>query len=348
MGIIDSNTQRDIKKFCYIIIVNYKGWKDTIECVESILKSDYPYYKIIICDNNSADDSIEMIRKWATGAFIPDYLGKSPLRSIIEPMTDKPIDIEVISERKIRGYLLNKTITVISCKKNGGFARGNNIGIKAALTQGNCEYVWCLNNDTVIERTCLSRLIHKMRCNTQIGICGAMARSYFEPEKIQCAGGMKYNRWTSRMRKLTADEYKQNDFNFISGASMMLNPLFLRDIGLMNEAYFLYFEELDWSVRNSGRYKLGYCENAVFYHKEGASIGGNSRDKKNSSLLSDYYMIRNRILFTKTYYPYCLPTIYLGLIYAMVNRLRRGQYKRIGMIFKLMMGVKDESLEKHE
>lgn len=79
--------------------------------------------------------------------------------------------------------------------------------------------------------------------------------------------------------------------------------------------------------------KFGIALDSFVYHKEGSSTGGKAKSK---SLIADYYGIRNRILFTKKYYKYCLPTVYLGLILAIINRIRRRQFTRILMILKLM------------
>ena len=77
--------------------------------------------------------------------------------------------------------------------------------------------------------------------------------------------------------------------------------------------------------------------NSVVYHKEGASAGGNTKDKNTKSKISDYYSIRNRVLFTKKYFIEYLPTVYLGLILTIVNRVRRKQYNRVWMVLKIML-----------
>lgn len=82
-------------------------------------------------------------------------------------------------------------------------------------------------------------------------------------------------------------------------------------------------------------YKLGYFKNSIIYHKEGGTI--NKECKKEKSLLSDFYSVRNRILVTEKFYKYCLPTVYLGIIITMINRIKRKQYKRIYLFIKLMI-----------
>jgi len=99
----------------------------------------------------------------------------------------------------------------------------------------------------------------------------------------------------------------------------------------MNEDYFLYFEEIDWATRSEGNYSLLYAQDSIVFHKEGSSIGS-SNDPLQKSCLSDYYSLRNRLRFTRRYYPLLLPATYIGLLIALLNRIRRGQIDRAAMI----------------
>src|SRR2546422_7197780 len=116
---------------------------------------------------------------------------------------------------------------------------------------------------------------------------------------------------------------------------MLVSASFIRDVGLMSTDYFLYYEELDWSVRAKGRYTMTNAPRSVVYHKHGASVGS-SKDPTKISPTSDYYALFNRLLFTKTYYPYALPSVYLGFIVTILNRARRGQWRRIPMVCKVL------------
>lgn len=321
----------------YIILLNYNGWKDTIECLESLYKLHSQDYKIILCDNNSTDNSLTKIVDWANNRINANIPTQEKLRPLVLPYVSKPIEFEEYNFDESKSIHITNRLTIIKIKENKGFAAGNNIGIKIALNQDDCQYVWCLNNDTIVDPLSLTNLVETMNSNSSIGICGAKTKYYFSPSEIQCDGGFKYNKWTSKIRKLTDEELEHNDFDYINGASMMINPLFIETVGFMNEDYFLYNEEIDWAVRNNRLFLLTYCPQAVIYHKEGSSIGGNSQNVGEKSYLADFYSIRSRINFTKKYYPTCLPTIYLGLLMAMINRIKRKQYSRIGMILKLMI-----------
>lgn len=117
---------------------------------------------------------------------------------------------------------------------------------------------------------------------------------------------------------------------------MLVSRQFVEQIGLMSEDYFLYFEEVDWAVRAKGRFSLGYAPKSIVYHKVGASIGTSSNPAK-KSLTCDYYNIRNRILFTRRYYPFFLPTVYLVLALELLLRLLCGRLDRTIMIARQML-----------
>ena len=123
--------------------------------------------------------------------------------------------------------------------------------------------------------------------------------------------------------------------DYVIGASVFVRREFLQDIGLMCEDYFLYCEEIDWAERAKGKYKIACMPESVVYHKEGASTGGQSVENK--TMFSDYYQLRSRLLFTKKFHKKYLPIVYLTMLYAIFNRIKRRQYDRIWMIIKLML-----------
>lgn len=150
----------------YIIIVNWNGWKDTIECLESVLRNDYPSYQVIVCDNGSHDDSLGNIKRWATGKLENGVLPSNPLYSISFPPVRKPISfIEYTREEVDAVRNVNPTdarLILIQNAANLGFAGGNNVGIRYALDRDDFRHVWLLNNDVVIKPDALSRLVRRM------------------------------------------------------------------------------------------------------------------------------------------------------------------------------------------
>jgi len=168
---------------------------------------------------------------------------------------------------------------------------------------------------------------------------------YHEPEGVQARGGATYNKWLGSNRHLGLFQKNsrpvipaeiERKMQYVIGASMLVSKAFLETVGLMSEEYFLYFEELDWVARARGRFSLAYADRSLVYHKEGGS-GGTSSDPKQKSLLAEFFTIRNRLLFTRKFYPWALPGVYAGICMALFNRIRRGQPEHAKLIGRILI-----------
>ena len=228
-------------------------------------------------------------------------------------------------------------------KENLGYAAGNNVGLRYAMAQENCDYVWILNNDTLVEPDALAELVKYMEIHHEVGICGSKMVYAWDRSRLQGYGGI-YHRWTARS-EACVDVRKIGQIDYVIGAAALVRRSFLEEVGLMAEDYFFYFEELDWAERARGKYRLSCAPCSVVYHQEGATIGACPNASEGKSMLSDYYMVRNRLLFTRRYHPFCLPTVYLSLFLTLLNRLRRHQCARIPTLLRLMFGRSDARFE---
>lgn len=335
----------------YIIILNYKTWADTIECLESVLRNDYENYQVIVVDNDSPNNSMEYIKAWADGKLDVFVSKDSPLRNLSYPPIPKPISYLFYTKDEIELLELeNKYAPLIFIKSdyNGGFSYGNNLGIKYALKKDDFDYVWLLNNDTVIEKDALKNLVDKAlyykKQNKKIGIIGSKILYYDKPKIIQSVG-CKMNKFlgtSSQIGELEKDmgQYDNEDivkeFYYITGASMFITKDFLKDVGLLSEDYFLYYEEPDLAERGRKKgYSLGYSFTSRVYHKEGSTIGSSSKGELKSEL-SDYYSLKNRVVFMKKFYPYYLPIALLGFIVVIINRVKREQFNRLKTVLKAL------------
>ena len=235
---------------------------------------------------------------------------------------------------------LHKDTKFIQAKENNGYAAGNNLAMKYALYQDDMEYCWILNNDTIVTSDSLKYLKSYMDENPQVGLCGSKLMYEWDRDKLQGYGGF-YNPYFA-ITSVCKEENRIKDMDFVIGAACLVSRAFLETIGLMNEAYFLYYEEIDWAYRAKGKFAISCVPESIIYNKEGATIGGSDAAKNDKSLIADYYSLRNRIVIAKKYHPFCLLTVYIGLIISAVNRIRRRQYKRVFMIMKIMLGLKCE------
>ena len=345
----------------YIVVLNYNTWQDTIECLESIYKSRYDNYQIILVDNNSNNDSVKFLKLWAEEGL--DIITKSnnALKRNSFPPVKKPLEYRFYKEDdkgnlkyEYKEYINESNnaggypLVVIKADKNKGFSAGNNVGIKYALLNGDFKYIWLLNNDTVINDDSLYKLVEKAdsydKQGVKVGIIGSKVLFYHNPTIIQGVG-VKYNRWFGTSKHIGIFEEDEGQFNneeflpamdYIMGSSMFVNKKFIDDIGLLCEDYFLYFEELDWILRGKQKgWGIGYSWKSKVYHKEGATMGSNA-DGKLRSEQADYYTFKNRIVFTKKFFPKYIWTVYAGFFMVALNRLSRRQFKRLKIIWSVL------------
>lgn len=335
-------------KRCHVLMVNWNGWANTIECLESLIRATNDDVRIILCDNGSSDDSVAKILAWAEGGLDLYIQASHPLRKLSWPPVVKPISVAIYDKALAESGGRSGERTRLVIIRNGvnlGFAGGNNVGLRYLQACGDFDYVWLLNNDTVVTAGALEALCRRVEDAPKVGMCGATLLRYDAPEKVQARGGGWYCRWIGlpwhvgqlgQAKDRVQTNQVERRINYIVGASLLVSRLFLEQIGLLAEDYFLYFEEADWARRSDGQFDLGYASHSTVYHKVGASIG-TSTDPRKKSLTCDYYSIRNRIRFTRRYHPVALFTVYLVLCLAILNRLMFGQWRRALMVLRLML-----------
>ena len=153
-------------KRVYIVVVNWNGFDDTIECLESLFRLDYQGFRVVVCDNGSCDDSLQRIVAWAQGRLsTPDAKAKSLSKHLTGPSVEKPLAYAVYNRQQAeQGGDLNHdpSLVLIRSDENLGFAGGNNLGMTYALKRGDLDYVWLLNNDTVVDQGALQALVMRM------------------------------------------------------------------------------------------------------------------------------------------------------------------------------------------
>ena len=243
-----------------IITINYNGLDDTCSLIDTIPFDDYPL-EVIVVDNASRDD-----------------------------------EATIIEHRYPQ-------VRVIRSNKNLGFAGGNNLGIRAAKGQ----FLFFVNNDTVFFRegkvkVNLQALVNRFASSSKIVAICPKIRFFWDDAPIQFAGYTPLSSITMRNSAIGYDEQDHGQYNtahptpYAHGAAMMVKREVIAQVGMMPECYFLYYEELDWSImiRRAG-YEIWYDPTVTVFHKESRATG-------QSSPLRMYYMTRNRLLFVKRNY----------------------------------------------
>ena len=329
-----------------IIILNWNGWKDTIECLESLYQITYPNYDVILVDNGSEDDSIKKIIEYCKGLIKIDSKffvynpGNKPI-NLIE-FTKEEAEIPETKAKRIMHYSSNQTLIVIKNEKNYGFAEGNNIGIKFALKTLNSEYILLLNNDTVVHRDFLNKLIEITESNAKIGIVGPAIYEYSNQNEVQSAG-VNFHWNTARQKVLKTDKinYKQQsshrEVDYVAGCCLLVKRKLIDKIGYLDSLYFAYWEEVDWCVRAKKLdYNIVCVLNTKIWHK--GSITSNKL-----SGFHEYYMTRNMFLFMKKHASRIHYTLFLLYFFIFKFWFSSGIYiiyhKDIYTFFSFLKGV---------
>jgi GT2 family glycosyltransferase len=327
---------------CCVILLNWNGWRNTIECLESVFRITGQDFCVVVCDNFSSDNSLEKIRQWARGEMRAESANPQ-LAYLSSPPVNKPIPYIELTREEAESVRPRREsrLVLIQTGANLGFAGGNNVGLRYALGQADCQFFWMLNNDTVVEPGALTAMVRYLEQVPNCGLCGSLNRAYYAPEEVQSEGGKQYSRWTARAYSPAVYNTEESlaysaPIDFVSGASMLARRNFLEHVGLMEESYFLFFEEMDWATRAKGKFSLGYARDSVIFHKEGGSIGSHP-DRMKRSLTSEAYLARNRVLFTRRFYPWALPTVIAATLFAAAHRLYRGDLRRAKTILTFML-----------
>lgn len=231
-------------------------------------------------------------------------------------------------------------VTAIRSEQNLGFAGGNNIGIQEATG----KYLFFVNNDTIFEEFNVRALIQQLESSANIGMVCPKIRFAWTPQPIQFAGYTPLSAVTLRNQAIGYGEDNHGQYDtphptpYAHGAAMLTKREAVEHVGLMPECYFLYYEELDWSLMfTRAGYQIWYNPACTIFHKESQSTGADSP-------LKTYYITRNRLLFAsrnckgaERYATYC----YLTGIVAVRDLLRHLLGRRIDLAKATLRGIND-------
>lgn len=287
-----------------IITLNWNGWKDTIECLESLYQITYQNYNVIVVDNNSEDDSINKINEYCEGniefesKFIEYSRDNKPIK--IMEYTREEAEAGGCKEEEHENSASNKKLIVIKNEDNYGFARGNNIGILYALKTLNSEYILLLNNDTVVDHEFLTELIKGFKAENNVGICAPKIYLYDDPKKMGYAGRF-INYWTGNTYDRAARQGQVDhgqfedviEVDYASGCCMLISRDVLLSVGLLDESFFFGGgEDVDICTRAARKgFKILFAPKSKLWHKGSVLRLNKTRSKRYS-----YYIVRNRFI----------------------------------------------------
>lgn len=250
--------KKDSNPSVAIILVNWNGFEFTRACLVSLSRIDYLNHQIFVVDNGSTDNSVQKLKE---------------------------------------GF---QNIRLLKNKSNLGFTGGNNLGIHAAI-QANFDLVLLLNNDTEVEPDFLSNLVDFQQANPEYGIVQPLI--LFNQERdIIWSGGGKFQTWLGRSKTIADKDpliqYSNEvhkDIDWATGCCMLVPTYIFKEVGLLNDAFFAYFEDVDFSLRVvKFGYKIGLEPKAVIYHEAGAASKKQSSEGQLSPTVF-YLTARNQL-----------------------------------------------------
>lgn len=248
-----------------IVIVNWNSAAVTSDCLESLRKLIYPNYTVIVVDNGSEDNSVSKLR------------------------TEFP------------------EIILLENHENRGFTGGNNTGIDYALNN-KLDLIMLLNNDTIVKPDFANILVEKLLSDNTIGAIQPKIMYNQERDVIWNAGGF-FNSFFSLLKTRGLDKTDVGQFDkaecidWITGCCFLTRSNLVREIGNLDDKFFIYYEDSDWSfkIKNLG-FKLMYEPQAIVYHEVGMSNKNRSgHGEGNVSPFTYYMIIRNHLFFIRRY-----------------------------------------------
>lgn len=277
----------------YILILNLEGFSDTQHCLLSLRLLAYPNKEIIVIDNGSKSDDVSQLQ-----ALFPE-------------------------------------VRILSTGINRGFASGNNIGIQTALREG-ADYLFLLNNDTEIFPDTLKILVDKAEKDSSIGIVGPAIYDLAGPQRLSITSG-RVNLMTGVSSSAELEEmHKRNDveaidIQFVTGCALLIKRSVVEQIGLLDETFFLYFEEVDWCIRarNAG-FRTVYLSRAKVLHKHSSTV-------KTGSAFQIYHLMRSKMIFLRKYSPSFAVSFILylvGQIRPLVAYLVTGRFAHVKAVIR--------------
>lgn len=295
-----------------IVVVNWNGWQDTIECLQSLLQLSYGSYRIVVVDNGSTDGSLLELTSWArqTGQEWQISRRDAPLASL-------------------------SRILLVETGANLGWAGGTNVGVRLGLKMG-VQLFWLLNNDTIVDTHSLERLVEALQNDPTVGIVGSKIVYYDHPRILWSAGGgIRWWRGGATyhigLDCPDGEEFNQRrQVEYVTGCSLLVPAALIQSVGLLPELYHLYFEEPEWCVRaRRAGWKVVYEPGSVVYHKVSRSIS-------RRPALIDYYVTRNRLRFVLRHRPMLLPIALMDSVKTALSYWRAGKQQALSMTLRGM------------
>lgn len=274
----------------HIIVLNWNGTQDTIECLKSLKENSCTEYTTVLVDNGSEEQNLQELKTWCNENYsLVVYYNRQEAENGGLPEL----------EDELNKTLSSNKLVFVENTENLGFAAGNNVALRYAL-RVNATYAMLLNNDTVVEKDSIAVLVDFLNVNKDYVAVTPQIRYYDPSDRIWNCGGKVM--WFGNRKYYFAGEHISKvpqkgfrDITFITGCALLFKP---QTTDILTEKFFFGEEDLDFSFRQKiAHNKMACCFSSVIYHKVNASA-----NKHSLNTIGDIYLqYLSRLLNNKQY-----------------------------------------------
>lgn len=276
--------------FVYIIILNWNGKEDTLSCLKSLDKVNYPSFSIILVDNASSDGTVDSVKE-----LYPH--------------------LKIISNEENLRFAGGNNVGIEYA-----------IAEKEADEKKPADYILLLNNDTEVSPNFLSELVRVAESEERIGIAGPKIYYHSDRSRIWYAGG-KVEFWKGWVSHIGIREMDRGQYDgvrktgYVTGCCMLIKRQVIEKVGKLDESYFIYGEDADLCLRAKGEgYALAFAPSSVIWHKVSASSGGNLSWFKNWNKLKS--QLRLMLRYARWYNWLTIPfALTLNILMSLIKAL---------------------------
>lgn len=256
-----------------IVLVNWRGWRDTILCLQSLERVSGDRVRVIVCDNASGDESVAMLRAWADGRLSAWVPPGHPARAYAVP---RPAASARLDEQ-VAGTAIDTRsdapLVLLHTGANLGFAGGCNAGIRYAIARGDSSAVWLLNNDTVVDPGALDALVAEAGRDGVEALASSRVFEMRRPDAVWFEGG-EFRPLTGAGHHVSLPRFARSRHPYLSGCALFIPRSVWERVGLLDESFFMYGEDVDYSIRAAAAgIPLRIARASIVLHAEGASSG---------------------------------------------------------------------------
>jgi GT2 family glycosyltransferase len=303
-----------------IIILNWNGWHDTIECLESVYSINYTNYEVILVDNNSQGQDIEKIKQWAKGKIhVSSKFIKNPAKKPVKYFyyTKKEFESRkfLLDKKRINRLASSSKLIILKNNKNQGFAEGNNIPLKRLIKEGKSRYALLLNNDTAVDKNFLREMVKAGEKEDDVALVSPKIYYYKHPKKIWFYGGfINWNVYPGYHHHKKGNNSELANHEWASGTCMLIK--LERRTSLLDNHYYFGCEDIAYSQKivNEGK-KIRIPKNAKIWHKISRSRGYTPKSIIRAIKTNHQFLKNNG----KSYSKMLLPTIAFYIKELLIN-----------------------------